>query len=201
MHVHTYVFVSLQELVRRLCESLDLGPPGRPVAFEVARLSLACPQSLRDSFVHSVARRRDRLAHPVVCMCLCVVCSPAQPVVDSEHLVFKFARLAKGRLLLFRALLLLPPQWAHSLVALMLAHFRLFALPDEPCATDEKLAQVAWPASDRSHFVSPLSALPCHIRRRSSLPAGCVGCAVRCADARRHLGVPPHARRGGGWCA
>jgi hypothetical protein len=61
----------------------------------------------------------------------------------TDHLLYKFHAIPKGRLLLFRSLLLLHPPHTHQLLDLLTHDFYTFALPTQISAHDDKLAQVA----------------------------------------------------------
>ena len=63
--------------------------------------------------------------------------------ISEDHLLFKFAKLPKGRLLIFRALLLLPPAYAYHILYVLVWDLKCLALATDPTSTDDRLASVA----------------------------------------------------------
>lgn len=59
-------------------------------------------------------------------------------VQDPDHLVYMFLHLTKGRVLVFRALLLLSKQYAMRLVCVILGDFKPVCLPESPSLTDSR---------------------------------------------------------------
>jgi hypothetical protein len=69
--------------------------------------------------------------------------------VGDDHLVSKFNTLRKGRLLLFRALLLLTAPYTYQVMTVIFYDLKQYAIPETPSPSDDKLAQV------RESYVRP----------------------------------------------
>jgi len=67
--------------------------------------------------------------------------NPTNVSGSADHIILKFIPIAKGRLLLFRSLLLMTPPLSFQLVCILLWDIKLLTYVDRRCRTDNKLPQ------------------------------------------------------------